>query len=113
MEPVIADIPRPAKRIMVFSSDGGRADRFFEVDAEGKPRAPFLVGAAVGKGTWGVSDCDCNCSEGCTDFWLRYMGRESHARSYRKPARSRVYAGWNIRRHERGHQGMAAQSCRV
>jgi phosphatidylinositol glycan class N len=55
MEPVIADIPRPAKRVIVFSSDGGRADRFFEVDSEGKPRAPFLVGKAVDKGTWGVS----------------------------------------------------------
>jgi phosphatidylinositol glycan class N len=55
MEPVIADIQRPAKRVIVFSSDGGRADRFFEVDSEGKPRAPFLVGKAVDKGTWGVS----------------------------------------------------------
>ena len=33
MQPAIADIPRPAKRVVVFSSDGGRADRFFEVDA--------------------------------------------------------------------------------
>ena len=55
MQPVTADIPRPAKRVFIFSSDGGRADRFFEVDGEGRPRAPFLVGKAVEKGTWGVS----------------------------------------------------------
>lgn len=36
-------------------ADGLRADKFFELDAEGNHRAPFLRGIIERQGRWGVS----------------------------------------------------------
>ncbi|KAJ7541011.1 hypothetical protein O6H91_10G041200 [Diphasiastrum complanatum] len=45
----------PAKRLVLFVADGLRADKFFELQPDGKPRAPFLHNIMHTKGRWGVS----------------------------------------------------------
>ena len=35
--------------------DGLRADKFFELESDGNPRAPFLRSIIQKKGRWGVS----------------------------------------------------------
>ncbi|KAH7279795.1 hypothetical protein KP509_37G037300 [Ceratopteris richardii] len=55
MEPVSPRIQPPAKRLVLFIADGLRADKFFEMDASGRYRAPFLRSVIREKGRWGVS----------------------------------------------------------
>ncbi|MCO5610597.1 hypothetical protein L7F22_064836 [Adiantum nelumboides] len=55
MEPVPPRIQPPAKRLVLFIADGLRADKFFEMDASGRYRAPFLRSVIRNKGRWGVS----------------------------------------------------------
>ncbi|KAM5574272.1 hypothetical protein ABKV19_013653 [Rosa sericea] len=47
--------PAPAKRLVLLVADGLRADKFFESDAAGKFRAPFLRSVIKERGRWGVS----------------------------------------------------------
>lgn len=39
----------------LITADGMRADKFFEMGTDGKPRAPFLHSVMHNKGRWGVS----------------------------------------------------------
>ncbi|XP_072973037.1 GPI ethanolamine phosphate transferase 1 [Typha angustifolia] len=55
MPPVPQRIPSPAKRLVLLVADGLRADKFFEPDADGRFRAPFLRSVMKEKGRWGVS----------------------------------------------------------
>ncbi|KAI5067181.1 hypothetical protein GOP47_0017709 [Adiantum capillus-veneris] len=55
MEPVPPRIQPPAKRLVLFIADGLRADKFFEMDASGRYRAPYLRSVIRNKGRWGVS----------------------------------------------------------
>ncbi|CAN6904551.1 unnamed protein product [Brassica oleracea] len=45
----------PAKRLILLISDGLRADKFYEPDADGNYRAPFLRNVINNQGRWGVS----------------------------------------------------------
>ena len=42
MTPHSASTPPPAKRLVLFVTDGLRADKLFELDESGKTRAPYL-----------------------------------------------------------------------
>ena len=42
MTPHQTNLPPPAKRLVLFVADGLRADKFFELDGEGRSRAPYL-----------------------------------------------------------------------
>lgn len=55
MEPVSPRINAPAKRLVLFIADGLRADKFYEMDSNGRYRAPFLRSVIRSKGRWGVS----------------------------------------------------------
>lgn len=55
MDPVTPRIHPPAKRLVLFIADGLRADKFFELESDGNPRAPFLRSIIHKKGRWGVS----------------------------------------------------------
>ncbi|KAG0471833.1 hypothetical protein HPP92_016379 [Vanilla planifolia] len=55
MDPVQQRFSAPAKRLVLLVADGLRADKFFEQDAEGYFRAPFLRSIILEKGRWGVS----------------------------------------------------------
>jgi phosphatidylinositol glycan class N len=55
MNPEPLGIRAPAKRLVLFIADGMRADKFFEMDTTGKPRAPYLHNIMHNKGRWGVS----------------------------------------------------------
>ncbi|KAG0585367.1 hypothetical protein M758_2G006200 [Ceratodon purpureus] len=55
MEPEPLRIRPPANRLVLFIADGMRADKFFEMGPNGKPRAPFLHSIMHNKGRWGVS----------------------------------------------------------
>eukprot|EP01135_Chromosphaera_perkinsii_P011111 Nk52_evm20s2340 gene=Nk52_evmTU20s2340 len=48
-------VSAPAKRVVLFVADGLRADKFFEMDHNGKTRAPYLREKIEQKGTWGIS----------------------------------------------------------
>jgi GPI ethanolamine phosphate transferase 1 len=45
----------PAKRIVLIIGDGVRADKVFELDRNGLPRAPYLRHIIMSRGSWGVS----------------------------------------------------------
>ncbi|XP_060078714.1 GPI ethanolamine phosphate transferase 1-like [Ylistrum balloti] len=55
MTPHVSNESPPAKRLILFVADGLRADKFFEVDDDGKSRAPYLRSVIDNKGAWGVS----------------------------------------------------------
>ncbi|ESW12923.1 hypothetical protein PHAVU_008G153100 [Phaseolus vulgaris] len=55
VDPVTPRFAAPAKRLVLLVADGLRADKFFELDAEGNNRAPFLRGIIERQGRWGVS----------------------------------------------------------
>ncbi|KAK3016535.1 hypothetical protein RJ639_006582, partial [Escallonia herrerae] len=55
MDPVHPRLAAPAKRLVLLVADGLWADKFYEPDAEGNYRAPFLRGVIKGQGRWGVS----------------------------------------------------------
>ncbi|KAL1314903.1 hypothetical protein HN51_041716 [Arachis hypogaea] len=55
MDPVTPRFAAPAKRLVLLVADGLRADKFFEPDAEGNFRAPFLRNIIKTQGRWGVS----------------------------------------------------------
>lgn len=41
--------------MQIVTADGMRADKFFERDRDGQPRAPFLHNIMHNKGRWGLS----------------------------------------------------------
>ncbi|CAM8985059.1 unnamed protein product [Rhodiola kirilowii] len=45
----------PAKRLVLLVADGLRADKFYEPEADGNYRAPFLRSIIKQRGRWGVS----------------------------------------------------------
>ncbi|XP_053401578.1 GPI ethanolamine phosphate transferase 1-like [Mercenaria mercenaria] len=45
----------PARRLVLFSADGLRADKMFELDKNGQTRIPFLRSVIEQTGAWGVS----------------------------------------------------------
>ncbi|ELU09020.1 hypothetical protein CAPTEDRAFT_188626, partial [Capitella teleta] len=55
MRPVSVPSEAPAKRLVLFVADGLRADKFFELDANRKSRAPFLRSVIEETGAWGIS----------------------------------------------------------
>ncbi|RDY07681.1 GPI ethanolamine phosphate transferase 1 [Mucuna pruriens] len=55
VDPVTPRFAAPAKRLVLLVADGLRADKFFEPDAEGNYRAPFLRSIIETQGRWGVS----------------------------------------------------------
>ncbi|XP_024401012.1 uncharacterized protein [Physcomitrium patens] len=55
MNPEPLGIKPPANRVVLFIADGMRADKFFERDRDGQPRAPFLHNIMHNKGRWGLS----------------------------------------------------------
>ncbi|XP_021352719.1 GPI ethanolamine phosphate transferase 1-like [Mizuhopecten yessoensis] len=55
MTPVVSNESPPAKRLVLFVADGLRADKFFEIDGDGKSRAPYLRTVIEETGAWGVS----------------------------------------------------------
>lgn len=55
MDPVKPRFSPPAKRLILIIADGLRADKFYELDEEGKTRAPFLRSVIEERGRWGVS----------------------------------------------------------
>ena len=42
MTPQVSPLQARAKRLVLFSADGLRADKFFELDSNNQPRAPYL-----------------------------------------------------------------------
>ncbi|KAG0795482.1 hypothetical protein G6F62_000083 [Rhizopus arrhizus] len=55
MTPHKSPIDPPADRLVLVVGDGLRADKLFELDEQGKTRAPFLRNIMQNNGTWGVS----------------------------------------------------------
>ena len=55
MVPFKSSLQAPARRLVLFVADGLRADKFFEPDEQGRPRAPFLRNVIENEGCWGVS----------------------------------------------------------
>lgn len=55
IEPVKPTAEAPAKRLVLFVGDGCRADKAFEMKADGSPRMPFLHDICKTKGSFGVS----------------------------------------------------------
>ena len=56
MTPHAPKLAAPARRLVLFSADGLRYDRFFERDpTTGEPRAPYLHRIVRERGSWGVS----------------------------------------------------------
>ncbi|XP_004579512.2 GPI ethanolamine phosphate transferase 1 [Ochotona princeps] len=53
--PRVTPLPAPAKRLVLFVADGLRADSFYELDANGSSRAPFLRNVIMHEGSWGIS----------------------------------------------------------
>ncbi|XP_050397515.1 GPI ethanolamine phosphate transferase 1 [Patella vulgata] len=48
-------LPPPAKRLVLFVADGLRADKFYELEKDGKTIAPYLRNIIETRGSWGVS----------------------------------------------------------
>ena len=42
MSPHTSPLAPPARRLILFVADGLRADKLYELDADGKTRAPYL-----------------------------------------------------------------------
>jgi len=55
MEPFKSSLEPPANRLVLFVADGLRADKFYELDSEGKTRSAYLREIIESKGSWGVS----------------------------------------------------------
>ncbi|XP_060585515.1 GPI ethanolamine phosphate transferase 1-like [Ruditapes philippinarum] len=55
MTPHSSPTTPPAKRLVLFSTDGLRADKMFELDENGETRTPFLRSVIEETGAWGVS----------------------------------------------------------
>lgn len=55
MTPHSSSSPAPAKRLVLFSADGLRADKMLELDEKGETRIPYLRSVIEEKGAWGVS----------------------------------------------------------
>ncbi|XP_028771085.1 GPI ethanolamine phosphate transferase 1 isoform X1 [Neltuma alba] len=55
IDPVTPRFTAPAKRLVLLVADGLRADKFYEPDAQGNYRAPFLRSIIKTQGRWGVS----------------------------------------------------------
>lgn len=55
MTPYVSNPNPPAKRLVLFVTDGLRADKFFEPLPNGKPTAPYLRSIIENRGVWGVS----------------------------------------------------------
>eukprot|EP00667_Euglena_gracilis_P019617 EG_transcript_21055 len=55
MQPQHSPLKPPAKRLVLISSDGLRADKFFEGAAEEPSQTPFLRRVLTTRATWGVS----------------------------------------------------------
>ncbi|ESO90338.1 hypothetical protein LOTGIDRAFT_123580 [Lottia gigantea] len=55
MTPHKSEFPPPAKRLVLFVADGLRADKFYQVDQDGKSMAPYLRSIIETRGSWGVS----------------------------------------------------------
>uniref|UniRef100_A0A8C4QST0 GPI ethanolamine phosphate transferase 1 n=1 Tax=Eptatretus burgeri TaxID=7764 RepID=A0A8C4QST0_EPTBU len=55
MTPHTPPLPAPARRLVLFVADGLRADAFFQVDARGSSRTPFLRDVIERRGSWGIS----------------------------------------------------------
>lgn len=55
MDLVTPRFKAPAKRLVLLVADGLRADKFYEPEADGNYRAPFLRSIIKERGRWGVS----------------------------------------------------------
>ncbi|XP_057555911.1 GPI ethanolamine phosphate transferase 1 isoform X2 [Hippopotamus amphibius kiboko] len=55
MTPQFTPLPPPAKRLVLFVADGLRADKLYELDENGNPRAPFIRNIITHEGSWGIS----------------------------------------------------------
>nr|XP_010959586.1 GPI ethanolamine phosphate transferase 1 isoform X1 [Camelus bactrianus]XP_045377419.1 GPI ethanolamine phosphate transferase 1 isoform X1 [Camelus bactrianus] len=55
MTPQFTPLPPPAKRLVLFVADGLRADKLYELDENGNPRAPFIRNIIMNEGSWGIS----------------------------------------------------------
>lgn len=55
MTPQAVPLEPPAKRLVVISADGVRADKFFSLDSNGDTLTPFLRQMIQTRGSWGVS----------------------------------------------------------
>ncbi|XP_041375435.1 GPI ethanolamine phosphate transferase 1-like [Gigantopelta aegis] len=55
MERFAPESPPPAKRLVLFSADGLRADKLFGLGTGGKTHAPYLRNILTTNGSWGVS----------------------------------------------------------
>ncbi|VDH91828.1 phosphatidylinositol glycan, class N [Mytilus galloprovincialis] len=55
MTPHVSPLKPAANRLVLFSADGLRADKFFGLDENGQSRAPFLRDIIHTHGAWGVS----------------------------------------------------------
>uniref|UniRef100_A0A8C9E8P8 GPI ethanolamine phosphate transferase 1 n=1 Tax=Phocoena sinus TaxID=42100 RepID=A0A8C9E8P8_PHOSS len=55
MTPQFTPLPPPAKRLVLFVADGLRADKLYELDENGNPRAPFIRNIIMHEGSWGIS----------------------------------------------------------
>ncbi|XP_055962929.1 GPI ethanolamine phosphate transferase 1 [Sorex fumeus] len=55
MTPQLTPLHPPAKRLVLFVADGLRADACYELDENGKSRAPYIRNIIMNEGSWGIS----------------------------------------------------------
>ncbi|KAB0356505.1 hypothetical protein FD754_000661 [Muntiacus muntjak] len=55
MTPQFTPLPPPAKRLVLFITDGLRADKLYELDEDGNSMAPFVRDVIMNEGSWGIS----------------------------------------------------------